>query len=87
MILFLVCVFAQAAHLPGNCSFDGEILTVGEHIRGCSRIICYAEGTVAILECPLFYCPEETQIGYRNMDPSKSFPECCEGPICKRKWF
>ncbi|EFN69911.1 hypothetical protein EAG_07209 [Camponotus floridanus] len=82
-ILLLVCVFAYT--VLGNCLFENETLSVGEHIRRCLRITCYPQGSISLLACPLYQCPEGKQIGYRDVDPSKPFPECCEGPICKEE--
>ncbi|XP_070158450.1 uncharacterized protein [Polyergus mexicanus] len=84
-ILLMVCMFTHAVHLPEGCPFKGETLSVGQHIRQCSRITCHAEGKMTILGCPLAHCPEGKQVDYRDTDFSKPYPDCCERPICKEE--
>ncbi|GAB1867607.1 Single domain-containing protein [Camponotus japonicus] len=66
----------------GDCLFENETLSVGEHIRKCLRINCTGENTMSMLACPLYQCPVGKEIGYREVDLSKPYPECCAGPIC-----
>ncbi|XP_050453954.1 uncharacterized protein LOC126852808 [Cataglyphis hispanica] len=84
-ILLMICVLAHAAHLPDSCSFENETLSVGQHTRRCLKITCHAGSEISILGCPLARCPEGKQVGYRDTDFSKPYPDCCGGPICKEE--
>ncbi|XP_046832389.1 uncharacterized protein LOC124430193 [Vespa crabro] len=77
-ILIALCLFWQ---VEGNCQWNDETLSVGEHIRDCTRIFCNESGHLSALPCPVYTCEEI--IGYEDKDLSKPFPECCGGPICK----
>ncbi|XP_029178915.1 uncharacterized protein LOC114946545 [Nylanderia fulva] len=83
LLLMMLCVFAHAAQVSDGCPYEEETLTVGEHIRKCLRVTCHADGSISMLGCALYRCQEGKQIGYRETDLSKPYPECCEGPICK----
>ncbi|XP_076232227.1 uncharacterized protein LOC143177854 [Calliopsis andreniformis] len=75
-----MCLLAEA---QANCkSWDGQELTVGTHFINCIQVQCHPDGHVTGLACAPYLCQEGKQIGYREMDVTKSYPECCGGPIC-----
>ncbi|KAG7212755.1 hypothetical protein KM043_013016 [Ampulex compressa] len=78
--VFLAAIFLSS-QVQGDCFYHGENLTVGEHIRECTRIVCHEDGHISGLGCPEYRCKEA--IGYRERDVSKPYPECCGGPICR----
>ncbi|XP_025269281.1 uncharacterized protein LOC112639471 [Camponotus floridanus] len=82
VILLLVGVFVHAT--LGDCPFENETLSVGAHIRQCSTVTCRDDTSIIMIPCPLFQCAEGKQIGWKELDLSKPYPECCAGPICAK---
>ncbi|CAK9798440.1 hypothetical protein ANTPLA_LOCUS1575 [Anthophora plagiata] len=66
----------------GNCYYEGRNLTVGEHTIDCNYYECNADGTIFGKPCPLTTCVGKP-LGYREVDLSKPYPQCCPVPICK----
>lgn len=77
-ILMTLCLFTK---VKADCLVDGEMLPPGEHIRQCQRLTCHDSGAISAVGCATYACKD--QIGYKEMDLSKPYPECCGGPICK----
>ncbi|XP_043262667.1 uncharacterized protein LOC122403290 [Colletes gigas] len=67
----------------GTCNnFHGQNLSVGTHYINCTEYECHSDGSMTGLPCADYACAEGKEIGYRETDYSKPFPECCGGPIC-----
>ncbi|KAF7987549.1 hypothetical protein HCN44_003311 [Aphidius gifuensis] len=79
-ILIAIQSFEANADCQNNSgpgwSKPGEILSV----KYCLRKICRDDGTWELIQCPKIKC--KTQIGKREFDRNKPFPECCQAPIC-----
>ncbi|XP_076754272.1 uncharacterized protein LOC143425413 [Xylocopa sonorina] len=78
--LLAICLLPN---IKGDCQYEGGTLTEGKHYINCQVWTCYPNGNIATLGCATYACPEGTQIGYRENDLSKPYPECCGGPVCK----
>ncbi|XP_003701336.1 uncharacterized protein LOC100876008 [Megachile rotundata] len=79
-LLMAICFLSE---VKGDCkNYDGQDLSVGVHYIKCNKVTCHEDGSVSATTCPVYFCQEGKQIGYRERDISKPYPECCEGPIC-----
>ncbi|XP_043473517.1 uncharacterized protein LOC122505765 [Leptopilina heterotoma] len=64
-----------------NCPAD--IVPVKNQQQICARITCLSPQKFDIIRCSDIKCPEGKQIGLKNEDNSKMYPDCCGGPICE----
>nr|XP_034183223.1 uncharacterized protein LOC117605704 isoform X2 [Osmia lignaria] len=79
-LLMAICLLSE---VRGTCKGYGDKdLSVGTHYINCTAVSCHPNGSVTMLGCASYRCQEGKQIGYRQTDLSKPYPECCEGPIC-----
>ncbi|XP_034183222.2 uncharacterized protein LOC117605704 isoform X1 [Osmia lignaria lignaria] len=80
-LLMAMCLLSEVR--AGTCKGYGDKdLNVGTHYINCTAVSCHPNGSVTMLGCASYRCQEGKQIGYRQTDLSKPYPECCEGPIC-----
>ncbi|KOC64229.1 hypothetical protein WH47_12531 [Habropoda laboriosa] len=77
-LLMTTCLFLE---VRGNCQYEGHNLTPGQHHVNCQQITCNPDGTIQGVSCPAWMCGGKS-LGYRELDLSKPYPECCPGPIC-----
>ncbi|XP_015515497.1 uncharacterized protein LOC107221117 [Neodiprion lecontei] len=50
--------------------------------NGCGTMECVGPGEMRGVGCGTYRCADGKQIGYKQKDNSKVYPECCGGPIC-----
>ncbi|CAL7951508.1 unnamed protein product [Xylocopa violacea] len=78
-LLLVICLFLT---VKGDCQYEGRTLTEGKNYFNCKQYTCSPNGNIAVLGCSLYQCAKGKQIGYKEEDLSKPYPQCCGGPIC-----
>ncbi|XP_026673916.1 uncharacterized protein LOC113465011 [Ceratina calcarata] len=78
--LLITCVFADSEEY---CELNHKNVTAGVYSVNCVRYKCDPPNLSA-LACPVYICEEGQQIGEKQNDLTKPYPECCGGPICKK---